>query len=43
MGSCTQEKKSPIEGAWKLVYRTAITKEHTFTFPDQLRELSYAN
>jgi len=35
IGSCTQEKKSPIEGAWKLVYGTAITKEQTFTFPDQ--------
>ena len=30
IGSCTQEKKSPIEGAWKLVYAKNRSMEETF-------------
>lgn len=35
IGSCTQEKKSPIEGAWNLVYGSwpTMMKE---TYPDQI-------
>jgi hypothetical protein len=33
---CGQEKKSPIEGAWKLVYAEWIVNNQTFTFPDQI-------
>jgi len=29
-GSCTQEKKSPIEGAWQLVYAKNRSMEETF-------------
>jgi len=30
IGSCIQEKKSPIEGAWKLVYLKNRSMEETF-------------
>ena len=30
IGSCKQEKKSPIEGAWKLVYAKNRSMEETF-------------
>ncbi|MCU0474331.1 MAG: hypothetical protein MUC93_13380 [Bacteroidales bacterium] len=30
IGSCTQEKKSPIEGAWQLVYAKFMSMEETF-------------
>jgi hypothetical protein len=30
IGSCTQEKKSPIEGAWQLVYAKNRSMEETF-------------
>ena len=30
IGSCTQEKKSPIEGAWQLVYLKNRSMEETF-------------
>lgn len=30
IGSCSQEKKSPIEGAWQLVYAKVISMEETF-------------
>jgi len=29
MGSCTQEKASPMEGAWKLAYEYEISGENT--------------
>ena len=34
-GSCTQEKKSPIEGSWKAVYGKWIAYQETF--PIQIR------
>jgi hypothetical protein len=34
-GSCMQEKKSPIEGAWQLSYGKWTSLEQTF--PDQLK------
>jgi len=30
IGSCTQEKKSPIEGAWKMIYAKSRTMEETY-------------
>ena len=30
IGSCTQEKQSPIEGAWQLVYAKNRSKEESF-------------
>jgi signal peptidase I len=30
IGSCAQEKKSPIEGAWQLVYAKGRSMEETF-------------
>ena len=30
IGSCAQEKKSPIEGAWKLVYGKWASSDQTF-------------
>ena len=34
MGSCTQEKKSPMEGAWKLAYEYEVSGDNsTLLFP----------
>jgi hypothetical protein len=35
IGSCTQEKKSPIEGAWQLVY--AQWQPENMLFPSQVK------
>ena len=35
IGSCTQEKKSPIEGAWQLVY--AHWQPENMLFPSQVK------
>ena len=34
IGSCTQEKKSPIEGGWKLVYAKWASMDESF--PDRI-------
>jgi len=37
IGSCTQqEKKSQVEGTWRLVYAKWNMNKQTFTFPDQI-------
>jgi hypothetical protein len=38
LGSCTQEKKSPMEGAWKLAYEYEVKgEESTLIFPGESR------
>jgi hypothetical protein len=33
IGSCTQEKKSPIEGAWQLISGKDVTPDTVYNFP----------
>jgi hypothetical protein len=39
IGSCTQEKKSPIEGTWKMVYAQSRSMEETFPAQVQAEQI----